>query len=331
MHFVSKKSIERDNTVLEELTEKNIAKILIVGGSGFVASGLIDYLGRLNSKRDNSDSLNIRVLSRSTVPRGQHLTKVEVQRHPQKSSLKQFYVDFAPNVVYYISRLNNPCGKTTVDDNLEFLNSHLDAIMSSPTMPKLIYMSSGAVYGNVEVKEDNLPFQEDQQRASTNMSDYARVKIESEKLIERRLGKSSPDYLLARLFAFFGPGLPLKNFAIGNFMDAKVQKIPIQIKGTGDTVRSYMYVDDLAAALTRLAASGDGILNIGGDIPLTLRELAKLFEEIFGCSIEVLGQAGFDSYYVPDISKIEKILGATNHVSLREGLLLWSNRLGKIH
>lgn len=329
MTFVSRKSVERDSKVLEQLTDNNIGKILIVGGSGFVASGLIDYLGRLNAKADNL--LNVKVLSRSKFLREQNSTKLQVQIHPQKTALKEFYREFSPNTVYFISRLSNRRGKGVVDENLEFLNSHLDAIMSAPTMPKLIYLSSGAVYGKVEVKKHNLPFRENQKSVLTNISDYTKVKIESENLIETRLGKSSCNYLLARLFAFYGPGLPLQDFAIGNFMDAKVQKKPIKIRGTGDTVRSYMHVDDLAATLSRLAASGHGILNIGGDIPVTLLELAKLFEEIFGCCIEVLGQADFDSYYVPDISKIENTLGVTNHICLREGLLSWSNQLENAH
>jgi UDP-glucuronate decarboxylase len=233
-----------------------------------------------------------------------------------------------PDVVYFISRISSPVAEIgALEENLNFLRSHINMITSITSIPKLVYLSSGAVYGRTEVDQNNSPFSESQRIDLGCLSDYARIKAESENLIETSFGSSSANYVLARLFAFYGPGLPLNDFAIGNFMASKIRKEPIQIKGDGRTVRSYMHVDDLSATLCRLATDGTGALNVGGRYPITLLELSELYKKLFGCPIEVLEQEDFESYYVPNISKIEKLLDKTNFISLEEGLQSWNKEL----
>ena len=156
---------------------------------------------------------------------------------------------------------------------------------------KLLFLGSSCVYPKMAdqpINEDSLltgPLE------PTN-EPYAIAKIAGIKLgqaYRRQFGWNVISVMPANLY---GPG---DNFdpqashvipgMIGKFHDAKATgKNSIQLWGTGNPMREWLYVNDLADALFMLLEDYDGedILNIGSGEETTIRELAECIAQTVG-------------------------------------------------
>jgi nucleoside-diphosphate-sugar epimerase len=326
MIFSSSATKNRDLIVVNELEKNFIERILIVGGSGFIASGLVNYLQSDNyfMKR----RLQVRVFSRSQTLQVPNYNNTKVLFHPEKDRLNNFYREFNPQLVFYVSRINMTGSyKQVLGDNLELLKCHLDAVTTLNLETRFVFLSSGAVYGPRHIDNYQIPMTENLHPDPETLSNYGKIKLFSENLIHHYCKEKGLNATIARLFAFYGPGLPLEEFAIGNFMLSTLHQKVIKIHGKGNTIRSYMYIDDLSATVIRLALKEISTINIGGEFPLNLVELAEIFNKIFGTSAEILAKENFESYYVPDLSKVKNLLGEISYVSMENGLQYWYKSL----
>lgn len=78
---------------------------------------------------------------------------------------------------------------------------------------------------------------------------------------------------------------------IRKFHEAKINQNPtVTIWGTGEPVREFLYVDDLAEACVHLMNTYDNgkIVNIGTGIGVTIKELAESIKEVVGYTGELV-------------------------------------------
>lgn len=316
----------RDQLVVSELESQSVKRILIVGGSGFIASGLINYFQHINYL--SKSKLQVKIFSRSPKIFTLNSENIKVLEHPRIEKLSDFYQEFNPQIVFYLVRIDSSAiYEKLYYDNLQLLKYHLEASTLLRFTARFVFLSSGAVYGPKQIKNDQVPLNEDLNLDLETLSSYGKIKLQSEKLIHHYHREKQLKTRILRLFAFFGPGLPLENFAIGNFMLSSLHKQMVEIHGTGKTIRSYMYIDDLSSNLIRLALKESNIVNVGGEAPINLLELANIFQKIFDVPLIILAKKDFETYYVPDLRKAKSLLGEINHVSLEEGIQFWHRSL----
>lgn len=203
---------------------------------------------------------------------------------------------------------------STVIDGTEHV---LDFAKRNRRLSKLLYISSGAVYG----RKNTAPVKEDLNCAPIDV--YGRSKLEAEK---RCLASGVP-CCIARGFAFVGEYLPLAaHFAIGNFIHDCLHDKPIIIKGDGTPLRSYLYAEDLAHWLWMILAQGvpGDVYNVGSDRMVSIASLAEMVRHVAGSGnlIQVLSQpsGALPECYVPDISRARSKLGLEVKTSLEEGI-----------
>jgi len=156
-------------------------------------------------------------------------------------------------------------------------------------------------------------------------SAYGQAKRVSEFLCAMYARQYGFDALIARLFAFVGPHLPLENFAVGNFIQSVGDGKSIRIESDGSTARSYLYGADMAVWLWTILLRGQPLrpYNVGGSAPITVRQLAEKFAAVAGnhTSVEVLGLPGVPATrYIPDTLRARTELQLTEHVPLEEGV-----------
>jgi len=135
-----------------------------------------------------------------------------------------------------------------------------------------------------------------------------------------------------RLTNVYGPRQLVKHNRqgfIGWFIRLAVEDQEIQIYGDGSQLRDLVYVDDVVDAFLRAGASdacNGEVFNVGGNGPISLRDLAELLVEVAGTgrvtyvdwpddrkSIDIGG-------FYADSTKFMRAVGWTGQVDLRDGL-----------
>jgi dTDP-glucose 4,6-dehydratase len=204
---------------------------------------------------------------------------------------------------------------------LEFAKTH--------AVRRLLFTSSGAVYGKQPPDLTHVP--EEYTGAPPTVdscSAYGEAKRVSEfmcAMYARQYGFSA---LIARLFAFVGPHLPLdRNFAIGNFIRDVLAGRAIRINGDGTPYRSYLYAADLAIWLWTILVQGESAhpYSVGSPEALTILDLARTVAQVTApqTAIEIAAQPqpGVPSArYVPCTKRAQNELGLCTRIPLPDAI-----------
>ncbi len=203
---------------------------------------------------------------------------------------------------------------------------------------RFLLASSGAVYGRQPADLSHIPEEYNgAPDAAAPSSAYGEGKRMAELLCACFHKQHGLQAVIARCFAFVGPGLPLdSHFAIGNFLGDALAARPIRVKGNGSPVRSYLYAADLATWLWRLLFLGRAgtAYNVGSDRDISVAETAQqvaasqtpplAVEYQNTASIAVSGDR-----YVPSTRRAAEGLGLTQTIDLTQAIrktLAWHRR-----
>jgi len=146
---------------------------------------------------------------------------------------------------------------------------------------KFIVAGSSSVYGNNE----NVPFAEDDD-VSRPISPYAATKVATELLCRTASHLHGLPVTSLRFFTVFGPR-QRPDLAIQRFMERIAEGELIPMFGDGTMSRDFTYIDDIVDGVMRAidrcgAIEPFRVYNLGGDHPITVRELIAAIEEVSG-------------------------------------------------
>lgn len=200
---------------------------------------------------------------------------------------------------------------------------HLLATLRPCGVRRLLYLSSGAVYGLQPAELSQVP--ESYEGSPTTA--YGKAKKHAERLC---LAAASGRFecVIARPFAFVGPFLPLDiHYAAGNFIRDALANRPILVAGDGRPCRSYLYAADLAVWLWTLLLRGrdQTAYNVGSSEAVSIAELARIVSSTQGTqSTVVISQKPDVSApaprYVPDTRLAEQSLGLRRRYALPDAV-----------
>ncbi len=192
---------------------------------------------------------------------------------------------------------------------------------------KIIYVSSGAIYGPQPAKTpfliESSPLGEIKKMIEGKQH-YAAAKRDAEIAIQE-LGVAGLSVSIARCFAFVGPYLPRdQHFAIGNFIEDGLCGRTIKVNANKLVYRSYMYADELVEWLMTIAAAsntGCPIFNVGSSEIIEIRELARKVANYFGVAVELPMLIDSESdRYVPSVDKAFTKLELINKYDLTSSI-----------
>jgi dTDP-glucose 4,6-dehydratase len=179
---------------------------------------------------------------------------------------------------------------------------------------RLLLLSSGAVCGAWDPSDPRAVYANGKREAERLCGEYA-----------RQHGIACP---IARGFAFVGPYLPLDlHFAIGNFIRDCLERRPIEIRGDGTPLRSYLYAADMAAWLWTILVRGQSGVpyDVGSERAISIGELAETVARALESPVPVrIAQAPRTGEpaerYVPETARARAELGLQECISLEDGI-----------
>lgn len=310
------------------------SRVFITGGTGFVGTWLIESLAWAN-KRLGVDVSAV-VLTRDPDAfraRAPHLADCpSIQFHCGNICSFDYpdgefrFVVHAATERYFEPDAAQPL--STFDHDIEGTRRVLE-FARSHGCERLLFTSSGAVYGKQPPEMTHIP--EDYAGGPSTMdprSVYGQAKRVSEfmcMMYARQYGFAA---VIARLFAFVGPHLPLDlNFAVGNFVRDVLAGGPVRIAGDGTPYRSYLYAADMAIWLWTMLMRGKSArpYNVGSGEAVSIAELARVVVDATmpGMPVQIAQQAkpGVPpARYVPSVNRTESELGLCASIGLGDGV-----------
>jgi nucleoside-diphosphate-sugar epimerase len=326
---------EITNCAVDALEILRNERVLIIGGTGFIGKWLTELIIFLNDHY----KLNIKLLLLSRQPETIYNDLPHLMKRKDVSVIRQDVrnlVEIPSDISYLIHAAASPDGRTHSSDPIQTISvivngtqAVLSASSDHPTLKKILYISSGLVYGsqpldllNINEKYRGAPL------SNSITSIYAEAKRCAETLCAAYSSQYKIPIVIIRPFAFIGPYQSLdKPWAINNFLRDGISGGPIRILNDGETVRSYMYANDMAFWILRILTKGvSGVAyNVGSPEPVTLKDLAEKIAIKFTPKTDIrigtlFADPKYRSRFVPDVSLAKKSLGLDLKVNLDEAL-----------
>ena len=303
-------------------------KVLITGGAGFIGSHFVEHLLELGAEvsitiRDkNSNHRFIKhILDKIKIFYGDLR---EYNNCLESTTGQKVVFNLAANVGGIEYNIKHP-GSIFRDNLLIFMNI-LEASRINKVI-RFITVSSACVYP----RYCTIPTPEEEgfkdEPEPTNQG-YGWAKRMEEFLSKSYRNEYGMNISIARPYNAYGPR---DNFnpESSHVIPALIKKVvdgqnPIEIWGTGEQSRSFIYVTDIARGLIKMAEiMPKETLNIGAEEEITVRDLIYLIKELVNSNVDIIfntnkpiGQPRRKC----DNTKAQQILGFNTKVFFREGL-----------
>lgn len=195
------------------------------------------------------------------------------------------------------------------------------------TDARFLFLSSGAVYGTIPAGTDCVEETASPGTLSGPWAAYAEAKRAAEVLCHESDVRHA---IIARIFSCLGYGMPLAQYAVGNFITDALEGRAIRVRQPR-TVRTYLYAADAAEWLWVMAADtrATGAYNVGGDEPICMERLASQVAACMSPAVDVLADVpsgvvdaaiGAGDRYVPCVTRAGRELGVTVSTPLTEAV-----------
>jgi UDP-glucose 4-epimerase len=247
--------------------------ILLLGGGGFLGSALARQL--------ISDNKTVHIIT----PNKHHALASHAIIHKRGMDDEKILKSILPecHTIIHLASSTNPGNSArhpslearfNITPTLNFLE-----ILQNYKPFHLIYISSGgAIYGNPET----IPV--DENHPLVPLSYYGAGKIAIEAFLRVMATPPDQNVTLIRPPNFYGPGQSYQQGfgVIRTMLEHLYRGTTMEIWGDGETVRDFLYIDDMARALNLLIEMpfDNDVYNIASGTGLSLNEVINIVEKV---------------------------------------------------
>jgi UDP-glucose 4-epimerase len=300
------------------------ARILLVGGAGFVGSHIVERLLREpvseivvfdNFVRGTRNNL-------AAAAKAAHVRIVEgsiTDRDAVRRAAAGADAVFMLASLWLGECVNEP--RTAWEVNTLGTWNMIESCLEAG-VKRVVFSSSASVYGNAlftPMTEDH-PF--------NNRTTYGATKIANEQMLRAVYEQHRLPYVGLRYMNIYGPRMDYHGVYVSVIMkvlDRIFAGEPPVIFGDGEQVYDFVYVEDVADAniLAMKADCADELFNIGMGIGTTINELVQTLLMLTGSTLKPEYSPQVQSFVtnrIGSVDKAERLLGFRATTPLVEGL-----------
>ena len=304
------------------LPELKHAKILLTGGTGFFGKWLLLALQAI-------EGVSVTVVSRDpelfikAFPYLQFPSLKYIKGDTRSFAVTETFTHVIHGAMAASALLNERQPLEMFSTILDGTRHVLDLCVVQEDKPQVLFISSGAVYGQQASDMMHIPevYQGAPDIYNPNNA-HAIGKYTAEHLCYQYHHLYGLPIKVARCFAFVGPYLPLDtHFAVGNFIRDGLSGGAVKVNGDGSPFRSYQYAADLVVWLLHILVRGRSCYpyNVGSDEGYDIEEIAHRVASFFNTSVEIAKKRNL---HVVPIRYVPSVQRAMNELSLPENLTL---------
>lgn len=295
-------------------------KILITGVNGFIGRNAAHYFGT------EYEVHGIDIAARY-CEKDDTVDYYQCNMSESPAELSMIVTNVQPDVILHCAGSAN-VGASVVnpmadlDGNLHSLYQLLIALMGIEKKPKIIFMSSAAVYGNPK----QLPICETDELAP--ISPYGLHKLMGERLCHYYNQVHGYHIRSLRIFSVYGSanGTGLRKQIFWDIYQKYQSAGAIKLFGTGNETRDFIHVSDILQAIKCILAydGPEEIFNVANGEEVSIRSLAETYASELGEGKDIVTfsgetKAGDPLNWRADISLLKKI-GYKKTIDFEEGV-----------
>lgn len=312
------------------------ARVLVVGGAGFVGSNLVRRL----LQREKAEVVvvdNLLSAEAENLPTHERLTFI---RSSVNDALPDLGRDF--DAVFHLSTYHGNQSsmadpKADHENNLVTTLNICEHFVGAERLQRLVYSSAGCTVAH-KTHDAPVATSEDAPISAYHDSPYQISKIVGELYLNYYWAQHGLPAVKARFQNVYGPGEVLgagewrgtpatvwRNVT-PTFVYRALKGIPLMLHNNGDVSRDFIFVDDIVEGLVRCATHGEagGVYNLSSGEETTIRELAEAVAEAAGQDVElqVISGRPWDrsGRRFGDPTKAREELGFEAQVSFEDGI-----------
>jgi nucleoside-diphosphate-sugar epimerase len=302
---------------MEKKMKKKVT-ILIIGGTGFIGSHLVQKAKKIN--------LNVIILNKTgkissgNIFKSVKFIKVNFTNRKQlRKKISKLKIDYIINSGGYINHdhFSSKMGKLSLLEHFDSVRNLVSCVDRSK-IKKFLQICSSDEYGDaLSPQNENL--------REKSISPYSFGKVASTHFLQMLHKTENFPVSIVRIFLTYGPGQNNKRFfpqIINGCLDNRSFKV-----SKGNQLRDFCYIEDVVDAIYKILFSKKTvgkILNIGSGKPIKIKNMIKKVVKLIGSGQPIFGalpyRKGENMSLYADTKEIFKILKWRPKISLNEGL-----------
>lgn len=294
--------------------------ILVTGASGFIGKHLLKYLVITYGKD--------KILALTSKP----IATCAYLIHNDYTFDENYFIN---NGYYNIHTIvhagaftpkNSAEANNQVQSNLNVSNTEKLLHSIHPKLKKVIFLSTLDVYKDDEVIHENTKLQP--------ISLYAKSKLTGEEIVGNWSKNRNISHQILRVGHVYGPGEEAYQKIIPLTIKKLLKNEHIEIWGTGNEIRSFIYIDDVVKAIGKAITLGENIgpINIVSGNQVTINNLIKKLIEISGSNSipKLVATTAISRNLIFDNQKMKQVL-LYRETPLNKGLSIEYNYMKKLN